>query len=42
MGQYYYAAILGSNKKTVKSHVYSWDFDSGLKLMEHSWMENPF
>ena len=42
MGQYYYAAILGKNKKTVKSHVYSWDFDSGLKLMEHSWIENPF
>ncbi len=42
MGQYYSAAILGDNKKTVKQHVYSWNFNSGLKLMEHSWMENPF
>ena len=41
MGQYYKGAIL-KNKKSVESWVYSHDFDSGLKLMEHSWIENPF
>ncbi len=42
MGQYYKAIVLGKNKKTVKQWLYSHDFGSGLKLMEHSWMENPF
>jgi hypothetical protein len=42
MGQYYHSAILGKNKKTVLSWVYSHSFGSGLKLMEHSWMKNPF
>lgn len=42
MGQYYKPAILGNNKKTVQKWMYSHDFDNGLKLMEHSWMENPF
>lgn len=42
MGQYYNAVILKKNRKTVESYVYSWDFDNGLKLMEHSWIENPF
>ncbi len=42
MGQYYKAAILGKNKKTVLKWVYSWAFESGLKLMEHSWAKNPF
>ena len=42
MGQYYHSAILGKNKKTVLSWVYSHSFGSGLKLMEHSWAKNPF
>ena len=42
MGQYYKAAILGKNKKTVLKWLYSHDFGSGLKLMEHSWIENTF
>lgn len=37
MGQYYYPI----NVKT-KEYVYSHDFGSGLKLMEHSWMKNDF
>lgn len=42
MGQYYHPAILGKNKKTILAWVYSHNFSSGLKLMEHSWLENPF
>jgi hypothetical protein len=42
MGQYYHPAVLGKNGKTVKKWLYSHDFDSGLKLMEHSWIENTF
>ena len=42
MGQYYKAVILGKNKKTVLKWVYSWNYESGLKLMEHSWSKNPF
>lgn len=42
MGQYYHPTILGDNKKTVKAWVYSHDYGSGLKLMEHSWLKNPF
>jgi hypothetical protein len=42
MGQYYKAAILDKNKKTVLKWLYSHDFEIGLKLMEHSWIENPF
>ena len=42
MGQYYKGVTLKKNKKTIENWVYSWDFDSGLKLMEHSWIENPF
>lgn len=42
MGQYYRPTILGQNKKTVKAWVYSHEYSSGLKLMEHSWVENPF
>jgi len=37
MGQYYKPANLDK-----KEWLYSHDYDSGLKLMEHSWMENPF
>jgi hypothetical protein len=41
MGQYFKPAILDENNK-VQSWSYSHDYDSGLKLMEHSWMKNPF
>ena len=42
MGQYYNAAILGKNKRTVKSWMYSHDYSNGLKLMEHSYLTNAF
>jgi len=41
MGQYYKAVFLAENKKPIAS-VSSYDFGSGAKLMEHSWMKNPF
>ena len=41
MGQYYKPVFLSENNKP-KNYVYSHDFGSGLKLMEHSWMKNPF
>lgn len=37
MGQYYKAISLDK-----KQWVSSWDFESGLKLTEHSWIKNPF
>lgn len=42
MGQYYKPIILAKNKKTVVKWMYSHEYDSGLKLMEHSWLKNPF
>lgn len=46
MGQYYNPVILKKNWKTAKQPVkmtlYSWDFNNGLKLMEHSWVGNSF
>lgn len=46
MGQYYRPIILaekveGQPEKVV-AHVFSHDYGSGLKLMEHSWRKNPF
>ena len=41
MGQYYKPIFLNENNKPI-SYAYSHDFGSGLKLMEHSWMLNPF
>ncbi len=41
MGQYYKAIFL-TNKNKPKNFVDSHDFGCGLKLMEHSWMLNPF
>lgn len=41
MGQYYKSVFLNENNKPI-SYAYSHDFGSGLKLMEHSWMLNPF
>ena len=37
MGQYYKPI----NTET-RQHLNSWDLDSGAKLMEHSWLKNPF
>jgi len=42
MGQYYKPCILQDDKQTIKAWVYSHDFGSGLKLMEHSWFKNEF
>ena len=43
MGQYYQAVILKTNDKlNVESFAYSHDYSNGLKLMEHSWIGNPF
>jgi len=37
MGQYYKASSLDK-----KEHVFSHDYDNGLKLMEHSWVGNHY
>jgi hypothetical protein len=42
MGQYYYPVILADDKQTVIAWIYSHDYGEGLKLMEHSWIGNPF
>jgi len=42
MGQYYKPCILQDDKQTIKAWVYSHDFGSGLKLMEHSYIKNTF
>lgn len=42
MGQYYKPVILAKDKKSVVKFMYSHDYDSGLKLMEHSWQGNTF
>jgi len=42
MGQYYSPVILSDNKKEVLKTIYSHDFGNGLKLMEHSYLENEF
>jgi hypothetical protein len=47
MGQYYKAILLkelkdGKTKEEIKTWFNSWDYECGLKLMEHSWMKNPF
>lgn len=41
MGQYYKPAILDESNE-VLGWVYSHNYDSGLKLMEHSWLKNKF
>ena len=40
MGQYY-APVVKDNKNNFE-HYYSWDYDNGLKLMEHSYIGNNF
>ena len=37
MGQYYFPVSMDKEES-----VYSWDYASGLKLMEHSWLLNDF
>jgi hypothetical protein len=41
MGQYYKSVFISENNKPISS-VSSYDFGTGAKLMEHSWMKNPF
>lgn len=41
MGQYYKAIFINENQKPITS-VSSYDFGSGAKLMEHSWLKNSF
>ena len=41
MGQYYKPIFLSDNNKPILSAT-CYDFGSGAKLMEHSWMLNPF
>lgn len=41
MGQYYHPVLLDADSNVIKS-MYSHEFDSGLKLMEHSWLNNKF
>lgn len=42
MGQYYKAAIVKDDKKTIVSWMYTHDYGNGLKLMEHSYMKNTY
>ena len=40
MGQYYHPLILGKNRKSIKGYWYSHKINEGLKLMEHSYLNN--
>lgn len=42
MGQYYTPVILNNDKTRIVAYAYSHNFGSGLKLMEHSWLNNAF
>ena len=42
MGQYYKAILLDKEKQNVIGWVSPYQYDSGSKLMEHSWMKNDF
>jgi hypothetical protein len=42
MGQYYKAILLNKTKKQPLVGMSSYDFGSGSKLMEHSWMKNDY
>jgi len=42
MGQYFSPIVLNDKKTQPKAWIYSHNFGSGLKLMEHSWMKNTF
>ena len=40
MGQYYHQIILGENRKSIKAFFYAHKYGNGLKLMEHSYVNN--
>ena len=40
MGQYYKPIILAKKNDKPISHLYTWDYGNGMKLMEHSWLLN--
>ena len=42
MGQYYKPIILKEKEDKPKRWFYSWDYDNGMKLMEHSYLANNF
>lgn len=42
MGQYYTAILLDKKKEKIVANISPYDYDSGSKLMEHSWMKNDF
>lgn len=42
MGQYYKPIVLDKESGLPIAHLYSHDYGSGLKLMEHSWLGNNF
>lgn len=42
MGQYYVGVALNAEKNKIIAHVESWDYGSGSKLMEHSYLGNKF
>ena len=42
MGQYYIAVILGEDGKYVRTWLQSYGYNSGSKLTEHSYINNPF
>lgn len=41
MGQYYKQILMGK-RYGVQGYLYSWDYDNGQKLLEHSYMGNNF
>jgi len=42
MGQYYYPCLLDEKTDRPTEYAYPHDFGDGVKLMEHSWLENGF
>lgn len=42
MGQYYKPVFLEEDKKTVKKYFHAHKYGEGLKIMEHSFVENKF
>jgi len=42
MGQYYIAVILAEDGTYVRAWLSSYAFNNGSKLMEHSYLDNPF
>lgn len=42
MGQYFKAIFLEKDRKTIANFAESYDYDSGAKMMEHSYLRNPF